>query len=151
MALGEVMRLIDEAAVRHHVPTEFVRSVIAAESNFNSNAVSQKGAVGLMQLMPATARMLGVNPHIPAQNIDGGTHYLRILMDRYQPYQNWLPRVAAAYNAGPGMVDRYHGVPPFRETRTYVLRVLRHFHDLVGSSGGSYRMAALRPHSVCKG
>ena len=83
-----------------------------------------------MQLMPETAREYGADPSIPEQNVDAGTHYLRVLMDKYRRFGNSLPRVIAAYNAGPGMVDRYHGVPPFRETRRYVVRVLhflRHF------------------------
>ena len=117
--------LIRSAARRHRVPIAFVKSIIAAESNFNCNAVSPKGALGLMQLMPGTARELGADPAIPEQNVDAGTHYLRVLMDKYHGHANSLTRVIAAYNAGPRMVDRYHGVPPFRETRRYVVRVLR--------------------------
>jgi soluble lytic murein transglycosylase-like protein len=121
--------LIRLAAQRYRVPAAFVSSIIAAESNFNRNAVSGKGALGLMQLMPGTAKELGADPNIPEQNVDAGTHYLRVLMDKYQGHANSLTRVIAAYNAGPGMVDRYHGVPPFRETRRYVVRVL-HFMRL---------------------
>jgi soluble lytic murein transglycosylase-like protein len=117
--------LIRGAAKKHGVPAAFVKSIVAAESNFNCAAISSKGAIGLMQLMPDTAREYGADPNIPEQNVDAGTHYLRVLMDKYHRYDNSLPRVIAAYNAGPGMVDRYHGVPPFRETRRYVLRVLR--------------------------
>ena len=117
--------LIRGAAKKHGVPAAFVKSIVAAESNFNCAAISSKGAIGLMQLMPDTAREYGADPSIPEQNVDAGTHYLRVLMDKYHRYENSLPRVIAAYNAGPGMVDRYHGVPPFRETRRYVLRVLR--------------------------
>jgi transglycosylase-like protein with SLT domain len=117
--------LIRLAAQRHRVPEAFVKSIIAAESNFNCNAVSGKGALGLMQLMPGTAKELGADPNIPEENVDAGTHYLRVLMDKYQGHANSLTRVIAAYNAGPRMVDRYHGVPPFRETRRYVVRVLR--------------------------
>ena len=120
--------LIRAAAARHRVPAALVRSITAAESGFNPNAVSNKGAIGLMQLMPTTAALLGADPHVPAQNIDAGTQYLRYLMDKYQHYRDWLKRVIAAYNAGPAAVDRYHGVPPFRETRTYVNRVLAYFH-----------------------
>jgi len=118
--------LIRGAAQKHRVPAAFVKSIVAAESNFNCDAISSKGAVGLMQLMPETARNYGVDANIPEQNVDGGTRYLRVLMDRYSRYNNSLPRVIAAYNAGPGMVDRYHGIPPFRETRRYVVKVL-HF------------------------
>ena len=77
-----------------------------------------------MGLVPETAQLFGADPAVPEQNIDAGTHYLRFLMDRYHKYRNWLTRVIAAYNAGPGVVDRYHGVPPYREPRTYVARVL---------------------------
>jgi soluble lytic murein transglycosylase-like protein len=120
--------LICLAAVKHGVPAAFVKSIVAAESNFNFDALSPKGAVGLMQLMPATARQYGADPSIPEQNIDAGTHYLRILMNKYHDHGDSLQRVIAAYNAGPAMVDRYHGVPPFRETRRYVARVLGFLH-----------------------
>jgi soluble lytic murein transglycosylase-like protein len=123
--LVDTHALIRGAAKKHGVPAAFVKSIVAAESNFNCSALSSKGAIGLMQLMPDTAREYGADPNIPEQNVDAGTHYLRVLMDKYHRYGNSLPRVIAAYNAGPGMVDRYHGVPPFRETRRYVVRVLR--------------------------
>jgi soluble lytic murein transglycosylase-like protein len=117
--------LILGAAEKHRVPAAFVKSIMAAESNFNCDAISPKGAIGLMQLMPKTAKDYGADASIPEQNVDAGTRYLRVLMDKYGRYGNSLPRVIAAYNAGPGMVDRYHGVPPFRETRRYVVRVLQ--------------------------
>ena len=116
--------LISAAAKKHRVPAAFIKSIMAAESNFNCDAISRKGAIGLMQLMPRTAEEYGADPMIPEQNVDAGTRYLRVLMDRYSRHGNSLKRVIAAYNAGPGMVDRYRGVPPFRETRTYVVRVL---------------------------
>jgi soluble lytic murein transglycosylase-like protein len=122
--------LIRAAAKKHRVPTAFVKSIVAAESNFNRYAMSSTGAIGLMQLMPATAAQYGADPSIPEQNVDAGTRYLRELMDKYRKHSNSLARVIAAYNAGPGMVDRYRGVPPFPETRSYVARVLsflRHF------------------------
>jgi soluble lytic murein transglycosylase-like protein len=116
--------VIDEHASRNGVRTDLVRAVIQVESGFNPRAVSTKGAMGLMQLMPATARRLGVaNPFDPDQNVRGGVAYLRELLDRYDGDE----RLAlAAYNAGPGAVDR-HGqtVPPFRETRDYVSRINR--------------------------
>jgi soluble lytic murein transglycosylase-like protein len=116
--------LIAEAAVRHRVPAAFVASIVAAESNFNCAAISPKGAVGLMQLMPQTAKQFGADPAVPAQNIDAGTRYLGWLMKRYEKRRNSIKHVIAAYNAGPAMVDRYRGVPPFRETRAYVARVM---------------------------
>jgi len=125
VTLVDTHALIRGAAKKHGVPVAFVKSIVAAESNFDCAAISSKGAIGLMQLMPDTAREYGADPSIPEQNVDAGTHYLRVLMDKYHRYGNSLPRVIAAYNAGPGMVDRYHGVPPFRETRRYVVRVLR--------------------------
>lgn len=119
-----VEQLIADAAKRWGLPVAFLHSIVKAESGYQADAVSPKGAIGLMQLMPETAEEYGADPNIPEQNVDAGTHYLRVLMDRYQKHRNSLTRVIAAYNAGPGMVDRYHGVPPFRETRGYVVRVL---------------------------
>lgn len=140
--------LIRGAAKKHGVSAAFVKSIVAAESNFNCDAISAKGAIGLMQLMPETAREYGADPNIPEQNVDAGTHYLRVLMDKYRKYGNSLPRVIAAYNAGPGRVDRYHGVPPFRETRRYVVRVLhflRHFEiEGVASDMPSSRRVSAR-------
>src|ERR1700677_383431 len=120
----EARAMIHAAALKHNVPAAFVKSIMAAESNFYPGVVSLKGAIGLMQLMPQTAHQYGVDPNNPAQNVDGGAHYLRVLMTRYRKSGNWLSRVIAAYNAGPGVVDRYRGVPPYRETRAYVSRVL---------------------------
>ena len=121
---AETLLLIAEAAVKHRVPAAFVTSIVAAESNFDCAAVSPKGAVGLMQLMPETAKQFGANPAVPSENIDAGTRYLGWLMKRYEKRRDSIKHVIAAYNAGPGMVDRYRGVPPFRETRAYVSRVL---------------------------
>lgn len=124
MPREELMKLIHAAALRHNVPPAFVKSIVAAESNFDPNAISPKGAIGPMQLMPATAEEYGADPTVPAENIDAGTHYLRTLMDRYHHSRSSLQRVIAAYNAGPAVVDRYRGIPPFRETRQYIARVL---------------------------
>jgi len=112
--------LADAAADRYGVPRLLVRSVMAAESGFQPDALSPKGAIGLMQLMPGTAQDLGVDPRDPAQNVDAGVRYLRALLDRYD-WGRW--RTLAAYNAGPGAVDKYHWVPPYRETIDYVIRI----------------------------
>jgi len=116
--------LADAAADRYGLPRKLVRSVMAAESGFNPRAVSPKGAVGLMQLMPGSAQMLGADPNDPAQNVDAGTRYLRDLLVRYN---GMLWHALAAYNAGPGAVDKYNGLPPYRETLNYVNRIDRNY------------------------
>ncbi len=115
------------AAKKYALPDSFVRSVMKAESGFQPNAVSPKGAIGLMQLMPDTARELGVDPRDPHQNAEGGAQYLRDLLARYESDPNQVLLALAAYNAGPAAVERYHGVPPYRETREYILRVLKNW------------------------
>ena len=113
--------LITQNAARHGISADLVRAVIQAESGFNPRAVSPKGAMGLMQLMPATARDLGVaDPFQPADNIRGGVAYLAQLLTRFN--QN-VELALAAYNAGPERVERYDGVPPYRETRAYVKKI----------------------------
>ena len=125
---------IEQAAARHNVDPSLVRSVVKVESNFNPNAVSRKGAMGLMQLMPSTARSLNVsNPFDPAQNVDAGVRHLRKLLDSY----NGDVRLSlAAYNAGSGAVARSAGVPHFRETQNYVRRITNLYNG--GSEPGSY-------------
>jgi soluble lytic murein transglycosylase-like protein len=130
---GRYEDFILEYSARESLRPELVRAVIQVESGFNPRARSPKGAMGLMQLMPATARALGVtNPFDPEQNIRGGTRYLRMLLDRYAGDE----RLAlAAYNAGSGAVDRHGGaVPPYRETREYVRKV-----GLAAGSGSPVR------------
>jgi soluble lytic murein transglycosylase-like protein len=121
---AETLALIARAAAKYQVPKAFVTSIVAAESNFNCGAVSGAGAIGLMQLMPETAQQFSADPAVPAQNIDAGTRYLRWLIDRYRKSSDSVKRVIAAYNAGPTVVDHYRGVPPYPETRNYVVRVL---------------------------
>ena len=132
LSLDEV---IHAAAHKHKISSALVKSVIAAESGFSPKVVSSKGAVGLMQLMPETARELGADPTVPEQNIDAGAHYLSTLLKRFSNKRNALPAAIAAYNAGPSAVERYHGVPPYRETRTYVARVLRLFGQYAQEDG----------------
>lgn len=112
------------AAQAFALPEAFVRSVMRAESGFQPLALSPKGAIGLMQLMPDTARDLGVNPHDPEQNALGGAKYLRDLLARYEGNPDQVLLALAAYNAGPAAVEKYHGVPPYAETRQYIWRVV---------------------------
>ncbi len=118
--------LLAAAEQLHHVDRDLLASVVRAESAGNAHAVSRTGARGLMQLMPGTAATLGVHDSFaPEQNINGGSFYLDQLLTRY--HDN-IALALAAYNAGPGAVDRFHGIPPFRETRLYVARVIREFN-----------------------
>jgi soluble lytic murein transglycosylase-like protein len=114
-------KLVQEAAGRHQVDPALVRAVIETESGWNPAARSNKGAVGLMQLIPTTAQRFGVNDaYSPQQNVDAGVRYLKVLLERYDGN---LDLALAAYNAGEGAVDRAHGIPAFRETRDYVQKV----------------------------
>jgi len=113
-------KLADQAADKYGLPRELVRSVMAAESGFQPQAVSPRGAIGLMQLMPTTAHDLGVDPQDPVQNVDAGARYLRDLLVRYN---GALWHALAAYNAGPEAVDKYNGIPPYLETMRYVNRI----------------------------
>jgi soluble lytic murein transglycosylase-like protein len=122
--------LIRAAAAKYGVDEDLLFSVIAAESNFDAKAVSRKGAQGLMQLMPATARDLNVNNTFDAaQNIDGGAQYLRAMLERFG---NDLRLALAAYNAGPEKVEKHRGVPPIAETRAYLERVMRQYNERKG-------------------
>jgi hypothetical protein len=120
---SNLLEMIDQIALAYGVEGPLVHSVIRAESNYNAQAISPKGALGLMQLIPSTARRFGVlNPFDARQNIEGGVRYLRFLLDYYK---NDYPKAIAAYNAGEGAVDRYQGIPPYMETRNYVYQVAK--------------------------
>ncbi|MEX0364811.1 MAG: lytic transglycosylase domain-containing protein [Ruegeria sp.] len=116
---GQYLQMARDAARRHNVPEELFLRLVQQESGWNPHAKSHKGALGLAQLMPGTARALGVNPKDPYQNLDGGARYLA---RQYRKFKSW--RLAlAAYNAGPEAVQKYGGVPPYAETKNYVKKI----------------------------
>jgi len=123
---AELKEMLAKAGTQHNIDAELLASLVHAESGGQVRAVSRVGAEGLMQLMPGTALALGVkDAFVAGENVEGGTKYFDQLLTRY--HDN-IALALAAYNAGPGAVDRYHGVPPFRETRAYVARVIREFN-----------------------
>jgi soluble lytic murein transglycosylase-like protein len=129
---AQYTRLIQTTAKRYGVPPALVAAVVKAESGFDSRAESSAGAKGLMQLMDGTAKGLGVKDSFnPVQNVEGGVKYLRGLLERYD---GDVRLALAAYNAGPGAVDQYGGVPPYEETQTFVGRVLTYAQDIARSS-----------------
>ncbi len=125
---SELDGIIREAGNKYGISPAVIKSVIQAESGFRQSAVSRAGALGLMQLMPGTARGLGVNPMDPVQNIDGGVRYLRQQLDRFRS----LDQALAAYNAGPGAVIKYGGIPPYTETQNYVQKVMNSIDIFTG-------------------
>ncbi len=132
MPASDLTRLVNEAASTYHVQSALIRSVIAVESGGDPSAVSDAGAMGLMQLMPGTAATYGVSDAFdPSENVAGGCAYLRDLLARYH---GDLTLALAAYNAGPGAVDKYGGVPPYAETQNYVRNVIELYHEAIGSS-----------------
>jgi hypothetical protein len=128
---GPAARLIGPYAGKHNLRPELIQAVMEVESGYQVNARSRVGAIGLMQLMPQTAKYLKVNAHDPEQNVEGGARLLDTLVKRYETHRNGLALALAAYNAGAGAVDRFGGIPPYKETRQYVVKVIRRFKELV--------------------
>ena len=124
------MQMIENAALTFGIPASFIHSVVQAESGYNVNALSPKGAIGLMQLMPATAKALGADPMDPAQNVEAGVRHLTDLLVYFKNDPEQLRKTLAAYNAGLGAVEKYKGVPPYLETQMYVEKILHRYNSL---------------------
>jgi soluble lytic murein transglycosylase-like protein len=145
LSTADLDEMLNKAGHEHNVDEDLLASLVKAESGGNTRAVSPVGARGLMQLMPATAKSLGVNDSFkPDQNVRGGSAYLDALLTRY--HDN-MALALAAYNAGPEAVDRYHGIPPYRETQAYVARVIHEFNRRVMARQTLARQAAAQPRA----
>jgi soluble lytic murein transglycosylase-like protein len=140
---ADLREMLAQAGQAHNLDVDLLASLVKAESGGDNRAVSRAGARGLMQLMPATAKNLGVQDSFqPEENLRGGAIYLDALLTRYR---NNLALALAAYNAGPDAVDKYHGIPPYRETRAYVARVIHEFNRRVLAREAQARLAAATP------
>ena len=140
LSLSDLHEMLNKAGLEHHVDVDLLASLVKAESGGNARAVSRAGAQGLMQLMPSTARDMGVSDSFqPDENVRGGSAYLDSLLTRYH---DSISLALAAYNAGPDAVDKYHGVPPYRETRAYVAYVIHEFNRRVLAREAEVKRAA---------
>jgi soluble lytic murein transglycosylase-like protein len=124
--MDKVYSQVKESSDKYNVDPNLILAVMKAESGFNKNAVSRAGAIGLMQLMPQTARSLGINPYNHIENVEGGTLYLKKMMDMFGQD---ISLALAAYNAGPQNVKKYGGIPPFNETKNYVDNVIKYYNE----------------------
>lgn len=139
---AEIGSIIMEKSGKHEVDPLLVSAIMAVESDFNPSAVSDKGAIGLMQLMPETASELGVNPYNMSQNVEGGTRYIKQMLEKFS---GDLKLALAAYNAGPNAVIRHGGIPPYAETQNYVLKVLKNYENFLRDSSAKNRGGELVP------
>ncbi|OGM04330.1 MAG: hypothetical protein A2008_04670 [Candidatus Wallbacteria bacterium GWC2_49_35] len=130
---AEIGSIIVEKSGKHQIDPLLISAIMAVESDFNPAVVSDKGAIGLMQLMPETASELGVNPYNVSQNVEGGTRYMKQMLDKFS---GDLKLALAAYNAGPNAVIRHGGIPPYAETQNYVLKVLKNYESFLKTSSG---------------